>query len=316
MADFLQKLSDQSGTLNPTAMFPNSSIGNILNDHNSQYRASIVIAAGNQGPSNGAMVQVVGICNEPPVIEVSAEWEASGLLEAVVGNIPLVNTIYKYSTSLAGAGGLTNPSELGVSSQKIYNKSGYLMFDMKMRVVDWKGDGCPLSSSTILSNLCLPTQMGSSTSLSDFVVSATNIFTKLGSMGRMNKEQVQEYIDKAKEIAATGAKTLYDASEGPLKAELQAIGKAANLAVNDPQFFVTASSPLPVAVNIGTWFSRDDLLVTSVKTTFSKQMTEHGPLYADFDMSFSSRRALMIGSNEAGLGMHPVLPSFNRITMA
>jgi hypothetical protein len=61
--------------------------------------------------------------------------------------------------------------------------------------------------------------------------------------------------------------------------------------------YVAAREPGEVAVQIGQYFSRGDMIVTGVSCDFSKSCTDLGPLYCDFKISLSSRHSLILDNN-------------------
>jgi hypothetical protein len=253
---------------------------------------------------------IQGLLTSPFKIGVSAEWESAGILESITSN-GLIGSLYGYATMIMGQSGMADPGSLGLSSQKIYKNSGYLEFDVSFRVIDWQGTGDPLLSAFVLSSMCLPTEMTS--------FNGVQLLNKIKSMGLttigkviewattslgMSKEHATQlsnaFTSDASGLITGTAKIIGKATEGALNWFPKEMGEAANKLASDPQFFVQASSPTPVQILIGTYFSRNDMIAKSVQTEFSKECSQAGPLYADFSISFSSRRALLISDSNLG----------------
>jgi hypothetical protein len=319
MPDILKSISAYSSNLNPTAIFTDKTINEIKS---SQYACRIYIN-GKDDVGLKSIGMIEGIVTEPPEISVAAEWNASGMLDMITSNFGLLDTVYKYTSAVMGLGGMADMKNLGVSSKKIYTKSGYLEFTLKMRCVDWKGTKVPINACVLLSSLCLPKEIseigmgeaiGSTTGAvagaagSGILGGIGKVMSALVKDGRLSQQQANDILESITKGTMSVGGYLKDGVEG-IMSSLGVAGDVAKEAINqtvgDSQFLVVAKSPLPVTIAIGNYFYRKDMIVESVKTTFSKQMTLYGPLYADFDIALSSRKALLLNTKNDvdGLGI-------------
>jgi hypothetical protein len=225
-----------------------------------------------------------------------AKWDTLDMIAGLSTN-PLLAPLYKYGTMITGVSNIANVANTGISTRKIYTNSGYLELDLKFRVVDWKGQGDPIYSAFALASMCLPknlknyTAKQAATAVADITIGAISNGIAL--------------IPKGNDLANSGATDLKNLSSwavGAISMPLEGIQKiipqlaAVGNVFSDPQFLVMASAPSTITVQIGNYFKHNDMIVNSVKCDFSKQATSTGPLYADFDMSISSRQAILLGT--------------------
>ena len=295
---------------NPDQIFSPSIYSNILNSTSAQNLIRIDSGIGN--------TIILGLLLQPFKFNVNAEWDSAGILESITSNGMLGN-LYDYAKMAWGASGIADPTNLGLSSMKIYKNSGYLEFDVAFRVIDWRGAGDPLTSAFVLSSLCLPTSQKSYNAAAllgateDMALDTVgNVIKWLVKVAGKTESQAQEIASAFKSDASgiingIGSFTSKMA-EGVIKGLPKGVGAVTDLA-KDPEFFVLASAPTPVRVKIGTYFSRTDLIVKSVSTELSKECTSSGPLYADFTMSFSSRRTMLKADENSSTTLGLVLSS-------
>lgn len=261
---------------------------------------------------------VRGMMTNPLSFNVDAKWDATDIISSVTSNGAL-GKLYEFSTSVLGAAGVANPSNLGVSSRKIYSSSGYLNITVEFRVVDWQGTGAPKDSAYLLSTMCLP-KSNKNMSLTEFVGflgkyvidksgNVLRLLTDKFGMSTEDATKVADFVtkgaDAALDIAGGAAKAVTKSVEEGIKSIAPTLAKGTFSLVDDPQFFVLASSPLPVKVTIGNYFEHNDMVVEGVKTDFSKECTSNGPLYADFSVSLSSRQTILLneGADKPSLGL-------------
>lgn len=256
---------------------------------------------------------IQGLLINPLKFNINAKWETLGMLETITNN-KLLKGFYDYYTTITGMAGYADPTNLGLSSEKIYKNSDYLEFSANFRVIDWQGTNEPIKTAFILASTCLPVaKEGMNLSqLVDNIVNKLALSTVEGFIKFVTNNANDITKDKATDIFNTVSKTtngvkdfILNSSgkllEGVTKMLPPEARKVTDM-VEDPYFFILASSPVPISVQVGTYFSHDDIVVLSTNITLSEQCSEVGPLYADFDMSFSSRRALVIGDGNNLLG--------------
>lgn len=268
---------------------------------------------------------VVGLMTNNLAIGVDAKWEATNLLEHITSN-PFLSGFYEWYTMIAGASGKANPSNLGISTRKIYNNSGYLEFDLQFRVVDWKGTGEPVKASLVLSSHCLPRLISGSSAtevLRQFLTfavdtggNALDMAIQLFGKDAVEANKVETIFEKdLTKIKNIILGFIGNPSEGVSKLLPQV--KPLLAMINNPEFFIDASAPKPVIVEVGTYFRHNDIIIESVKTEFSKQCTSSGPLYADFSLTCSSLQTIIMAKskedpNYVGLGLQK--PRKKRVT--
>jgi hypothetical protein len=298
---------------NPGQIFKPEVYNNILpNETTGGVSQYVVKLTSNDMPNE----PIRGLLTENFSINVDASWDTLDIIGGLSTN-PFLAPIAKYGTMLASVNGIANVANTGISTRKVYTQSGYLELSVKFRVVDWRGTGEPVTSAFLLSSMCLPKNLKSYTAKEAIVEAATKtvglienfvgiITTALG--------YSQESTDSLKKAIGTDAGNfgnwVFSIAELPIEGIIskiaptitQSIGKIAN----DPQFLVLASAPSTISVEIGNYFKHNDMIVKNVRCDFSKQACTAGPLFADFEMSISSRQAILMGangSNEQDLGL-------------
>jgi len=177
------------------------------------------------------------------------------------------------------------------STKKIYSRSGFLEIKPEMRIINWTGDlaGSPIIAAMLLATYCIPANapngyMSMWNGIEDKITTYVKTLGKeviekfegIVAAGKSGKDL--NFMDKVQALIAEGAR-----------------GSAEGLAEVFESYedkFVMKASPTPVSVKIGNYFSHDDMVITNVDFTMSKEMTENGPLYIDMTISLSSRRCI------------------------
>jgi hypothetical protein len=270
---------------NPDGIFDDNVYHNIRNPDVSQY--TIVITP------KDIDYKIEGLLTNEFSMSVNAHWDASNILEVVTSNIPLLSTLYPIAVNLWGLGGAANPNNLGMSSKKIYSSSGYLELDLEFRIVDWRGEGQPIKSAFIMTSLLLPKNKANYSASQITTNLASEFFNFAGGVVGVEKKDMDSLVSKG---AVLLKDTMRVVKEGAIKMLNKGMinGKEISNILEDPQFFTLASSPLPVRIDIGQYFTHGDMLIESLTIDFSKSMTKCGPLYADFKIHTSSRQALLL----------------------
>lgn len=299
--DIPMKLTSLFG--NPDQMYDPSVYSNVLNTSIGASQNVVRIQ------TNIADSVIKGLLISPLKFNIAAEWDSAGLLEAITSN-GLMGTVAEYATMIMAAGGRADPTNLGISSQKIYKNSGYLEFDVNFRIVDWQGKGEPLYCAFILSSMCLPTK-------SEFMTArqAINAMVKRGEQlaGKVlgfifNKPVGANNMETLGAAATTDIANITKWTETLIGKGIEGVEEAIPEIkpildkFDAKDFFVLATSPSPIAITIGSYFHHTDIITKSVSTELSKECTTAGPLYADFSLSFSSRKAMLIGDDINPMG--------------
>lgn len=270
----------------PTPMFDTSIYGKILdNKALSNYAVRIL--------SSEFADSITGLLTNNLNVKIDSDWEAINHIDS----IPIVGGVFNLATRAAMTGGMANPLSLGVSSKKIYQQSGYLNIGLNFRIVDWQGNGQPITSSFFLAACALPKkkdQIG----IKDGFEFAKYTVESLASFVGISKDDIKKGEEIAGEIwkATKDTAGMISNSEGLQKfsVPIKAIGNGVKDFVDDSQFMVFASSPQPITVQIGDYFEHSDMVITGLNFEFSRQMTSAGPLWVDINLDLSSRRVMLL----------------------
>ena len=252
--------------------------------------------------SNDSGNSIRGLLTENLSINTDATWDTIDLMAGLTTN-PFLGTLYKYGTMIGGLSGIANVANTGISTRKIYTKSGYLELDIRFRVVDWQGIGSPVESAFLLTSMCLPknlknfTAVGTVEAVADIGVTQIN---KVISFITKTLGSSQEDINAMTEAVKGGANSLKSlistlSKTHPIEGLEKLIPTPITNVLNDPQFLVIAAAPSTITVQIGNYFKHNDMIVEGIKCEFSRQATSAGPLFADFNMRVSSRQAILMG---------------------
>lgn len=298
---------------NPGQIFKSEVYNNILPEDRfesglSQY---IVRLTSNDMPNS----PVRGLLTENFSINVDAEWDALDIIGGLTSH-PFLSGVYKIGSLISEASGIANVTNTGISTRKVYNKSGYLEIELKFRVVDWRGTGEPVKSAFLLSSMCLPKNSKNYTAKESIAEAAKLVPTTIGNTLALISSAMGHSPEETEKLK-TAIGTDYDKFKNwlygkvaPLEGVLTKIAPMVQpliALVKDPQFLVLASAPSTITVEIGNYFHHNDMIVKNVKCDFSKQACSAGPLFVDFNMSVSSRQAILMGvtgaTTEQDLGL-------------
>lgn len=297
-----QKLMSMIG--NPGQMLNPGIYKKVLPEENESGLSQYVVKLTSNDSSR---VNVRGLLTENFSFSVDAQWETLDLVAGLSTN-PFLAPLYKYGSMIGKVSGVADVGKTGISTRKIYTNSGYLELSIKFRVVDWKGTGAPVYSAFALSSMCLPKNLKNYTAkeamqaVSDIAIrtvgNVVSLIPKTGNLVDAMTADLTNLSDAGINLAAMPLEGIQD-----IVPELRAVGDL----FTSSQFLVLASAPSPITVKIGNYFEHNDMVVQSVKCDFSRQATSTGPLYVDFDVSISSRQALLLNvsgeTNEQDLGL-------------
>jgi len=227
---------------------------------------------------------------------------ASSVLNGAGGSIA---EKYEKTGSIASLGGATLQGN-AYASKKIYQKSNYMEIKIPMMVVDWNGTGQPLMSAMLLALYCLP-----SNNLGE------DISRKISSYIDDQIEQMQNSENKIVQAVAYTSKAVKNYTEGAIISAKQRLNELSDAVGGDyakdnilgdlDDVITLRSSPTPIMIKIGNFFSHNDMVIERLEYTFSKEMTKAGPLYAKFNLSLSTRKIL---TNLEDIGL--AIPKNNR----
>ncbi len=181
--------------------------------------------------------------------------------------------------TMAGAG------EMGsvFRSKKHWKKSGYLSISPTVRFIDVDGDGTPLKIATML--LQWATAFNESEMSKGITAVTETIRTGVTDVGARVAGSIPRNIandSPARETLAVGVQELTTMGVAGVSNYLEDIG----------DLLSTRQTPPPLVVEIGKIFKHDDMVLTQVEFSFSKEVTEKGPMYVDATLSLSTRKII------------------------
>jgi len=233
--------------------------------------------------TNSPDVGVKGIIQGPQGISftIEANWDTLGLeniFSSLVSQNSILQAVAGAAQTVMGVAG-TSLSNSGLVTRKFYTQSGYLSFNVNFRVLDWDDDGMPVKAAQIMIGLCVPRK-----------TNGTSVKDMLNSLPK--DSGINQIINTAQE----GIQSLSTNQNIPLAQDIAAVGSGAATQLNEGEINVT-QAPAPVRVVIGHWFEAENCVITNVQVDFSQEMTIAGPLYADFNVSISTRDTIIIDEN-------------------
>lgn len=229
-------------------------------------------------------VAITGILNKAISWGVKAEWEQKNLLGALNALVPVgglladLDTAFDLYSEYAGR----SIENSGLFTRKFYKSSGDLTLNPSFRVFDFKNEGLPISAGLIFTSLCLPKRKDSAS------FAAGGTIQKVGTNGS--------------NLAGVGVDTVVAA--GFVSTDT---GNSIKTGVNDSVQTLTqnfgdtrinwTTQPATVDVKIGAWLKISAMVLTNVSVSYSMEMTNNGPLYADFDLTLVTRENLTFNDN-------------------
>jgi hypothetical protein len=229
-------------------------------------------------------VGVNGIMKNNIQFSMKPDWQTLGLDSKMSGMTPnsgiLQGLISDVGVVLKGAH-LAGTSVLnsGLFTRKYYNNSGWLTISpyamMSMSI--------PRISNTLTLEAVLKTQMVRDVVEKIKSIPGVDVGTKVvGEAATLAGRSIKEFADSV-------------GGEGTGKK----VGNVANKAKDE---VVKAKvnwteSPSPVNVKIGNFFDMSNMVIEDLQISFSEEMADNGPLYADFTVSLSTREALVVDDN-------------------
>lgn len=265
---------------------------------------------GETSNSDTAIVGVMDYSQDGLTFSIPSNWrDLGGMGGSLLPNgLKNLEGVFDKVNNIAQIGGAAS---LGSSfaSKLIYQQSGYLEISIPMMVVDWKGIGQPLITAILLANYCLPRNIAGGSMKEVLEKVNTWIDEQLKSMqeSENNGEKIMGNLANAAKQGAEGVvKTVENAIDTAIDSTRNQVAKDAYKQYKEiigqglDDFTTLRSSPVPVNVEIGQYFKRDDMVIKNLSYTFSKEMTKCGPLYVKFNLELSSRQ-IMIGAPDCGL---------------
>lgn len=210
----------------------------------------------NRSLTGGAQLGITGILQNNFVYSANADWEAKLANVGIPGFQKGIKAIQQ------------DTSRTGILTEKFYQGASYLEISPRFRVVDWKADGEVMKTAIQIIKKLLP--IGNNKTVAESYGDVKNFMEKVGEV-----------------IPAATVTALADIS-GVVTNDFKKVGEH----LLDLKRRFLWGEPEPVRIQIGKFFDKNNMILMSANVEFSKEMTRHGPLYADFNCVFSSKLAL------------------------
>lgn len=256
--------------------------------------------------------QIIGIIQDDGLsLSMQADWQEGGGLGDLVPSIGFLQKMDDIQGTASDVARLAGFQNIGAvyASRKIYHSNSDIKISPKLKVVNWKNNGAPIKSAIALFSLCIPSHV------SEEVINQYKLFVQRCAKGVENvvDKNLPEPIGEAVEGMESGITKIAEKAIDIGKAGLDIITNAADTALPGSvggiqqnvledilDNFQVKSSPVPVRVEIGRFFARDDMVITGVTCNFSREMTISGPLFVDIDLEIASRTVVR-DINDLGL---------------
>jgi len=317
---FLQKFGEAASnpqTFNKSVFTKESYKSAVNGDNNTNGYAVIKITPdARQGFADEADAEIKGVVKNNFEFDIEASWsDMAGVGSSLLpSGMDGVTGLLEKAQSIGNIAGFASMGS-SFASKKIYQKSGYLTIKPEMRIVDWEGTGQPVISSLLLANYCLPREYANAAPVIKSVLGSVaqsfiNELKEFDAAKKANDEEQEGKHGGVRGKVQTTVSEGYDFIKKSIKKSSDYtvdIFKNAGLQFNTndinkdfDDLMALRSSPTPVKVEIGQYFSKNDMIIESISFQFSKEMTKNGPLYVDIVMGMSSRK-ILTGLNDIGL---------------
>lgn len=239
---------------------------------------------------------VVGVTQNQVTVGIESSWQKMG-----VPKLPLIGSFgdflgSKEVTDLSSLAGAGNIGSVWMSKQ-LWRENGYLKISPEFRIVDWEGNGKPLTSALLLAKMALPGESDSAT--------ASKI-KELENKTRQSLNEVREkWTSDTNESAQNDKKRPTPSNmsimyQDLLKGGLNRGFTIANSVLEDIHDLITLKkAPPPVRVQIGQYFYHPDMIIKNANFKFSKEVSDLGPLYVDVTLDLETRK-IMSGIKDVG----------------
>jgi hypothetical protein len=228
---------------------------------------------------------IYGLLMNDFTYSLASEWESM--------QYPNLLDIGPFADLTAFSGG----GELGAvfRSKKLWKKSGDLTINPEIRIIDVNGDGSPLKVAnqmlyfaTALSTKDLTAGIGEE-SVNAYAQGVETIGSAAADVGKFFGNMVDK-SGTAGEIATNYINVIKSGGK--------------NMAEGADDYGKLRACPPPLDVRIGRLFRHNDMVLTNVEFTFSREMTSEGPLYVDIKLTLVTRKII---SDINDTGLRPVV---------
>lgn len=197
--------------------------------------------------------RIKGVLKDSLSLSFDSEWVAMDSIDIpfVSDTINKAGEVIGSGTMLAGGGDWMYIWK----SQKVWKQSGYIKVSGTFTVVDWNGDGSPLTMARNIIKYCTP--------------------------GGNSKSMALSKEANEKLLAATSAVSNATGSNVSTAVGNNIAGMTDMIAIKD--------APPIVTIRVSKYFEHEDMVINSVSTKFSKEVSERGPLSVEITFDAESR---------------------------
>lgn len=212
----------------------------------------------NQNKTNFPII--TGVMKDELSLNFDSEWTTMDSID-----IPFISDTIEEAGKVIGAGTmLAGGGDWGYiwKSKKIWKQSGYIKVGGTFVVVDWEGDGAPLKAARNIIRYCTPGGNSKTMAIS---------------------QSTNEAGLKAKTAAVSAISTGFDRSTGTIADSIS------NNLGGITDFVALKDAPPIVTIKVSKYFVHNDMVINSVTTKFSKEVSDKGPLSVEITFEAESR---------------------------
>jgi hypothetical protein len=256
--------------------------------------------------------RIIGTLQEKLQFSIDANWDN------------IFNVSDRFNALRIGAS-LYDPGLLntGILTRKYFKGGSYLKISPKFRVVDWDGAGIVVRQAMELMNLALPVQskildVGK---FKGFLEKNTigSTLTGLGTIAKAGGKIVKGVVQQAASEISKYATADLDEQATKIESALDGISSINLADATGAKYGIDlllkigngSNSAHLVNVKVSNYFQHN-FVIENVSVEFSKEMTEAGPMYADFDLTMSTIEAAVRGGTGLKSGVRSN-PRFSRL---
>jgi len=220
-----------------------------------------------------------------------ANWgalELDSYLGGLVSNNKLLNFLKGAVNVTQTLGGTRLETEL--EDKKFYTGGGYITLPLEIRVLDDDNSGKVLEAAVLLMGLTTARE-----------TNAVNLKESIDKMTELLPESTKKIINAIGEgttaVIDHGLKYIPTGGADKTSKLLNAAVKSAGRGVDEAleADIRLTEAPTTVSIEIGKWFTLVNMVIDNVSVAFSPNMSEQGPMFADFSIQASSRYKVMLG---------------------
>jgi len=286
----LPELGGYLNKLNGISVFDGETFNRSVDETKTGQHQVILTPENSRSISEESDYAVKGVLKGGINFATQANW---GALEAdsYLGNLVANGGILKFlkgatdvATTLGGA-----KLETELESKKFYTGGSYITLPLEIRVLDNDNSGKAIKAAMLLMAMTTPRE-----------TNATRMNKALDEIIKLLPKAAEKVLKPISDLASTTGNVI---KQGIKKGEksssklIQNLSRTLDRGVSeiegsDVRF---TESPTTVQLQVGKWLVMNNMVVERVNTTFSPQMSEVGPMFADFSIDVSTRYKVVLG---------------------